>query len=257
MEEKMKNKQPSFIDLLIEAHINLNRQGPGSKEATKQALKFLGQLDQFQQIADLGCGTGGQTMLLAKYLSGKVTGLDIFPVMIDKFNENAKIRNLENRVTGIVGDMNNLPFEKNTFDLIWSEGAIDNIGFEKGLSDWHVFLKKGGFVAVTCPSWLTKEHPEAAKQFWSQAGSNLDTVENNIKIMQDCGYKFISAFALPEECWIDNYFYPRSKEIEKMLKKYNKNETMEKYAKLNKQEIELYLKYKEHYGYVFYIGKVI
>ena len=37
-------------------------------------------------------------------------------------------------VTGIVGSMENLPFRKEEFDLIWSEGAIDSIGFETGLT---------------------------------------------------------------------------------------------------------------------------
>ena len=33
-------------------------------------------------------------------------------------------------------------YQKEEFDLIWSEGAIDNIGFEKGLNYWNGFLKK-------------------------------------------------------------------------------------------------------------------
>lgn len=55
----MENKQPSMIDLLIETHIGLKRQGPGSPEATNKALSFLDNIDQFAQTADLGCGTGG------------------------------------------------------------------------------------------------------------------------------------------------------------------------------------------------------
>ena len=91
-------------------------------------------------------------MLLAQHLSGTITGLDMFPDFIEKFNENAKAHNYENRVKGIVGTMEQLPFQRKSLDLIWSEGAIDGIGFQKGLSHWHDFLKEGGFVAVTCPS---------------------------------------------------------------------------------------------------------
>ncbi len=138
----METKQPSMIDLLIETHIGLKRQGPGSPETVMRALEFLKPLDRFSQIADLGCGTGGQTMLLAQHLSGAITGLDMFPNFIDVFNKNAKNAHYENRVTGIVGSMENLPFEKNSLDLIWSEGAIDSIGFQEGLTHWHGFLKK-------------------------------------------------------------------------------------------------------------------
>ena len=80
---------------------------------------------------------------MAQYLSGTITGLDMFSDFIDKLNENAKSRNLENRVTGITGSMENLPFQKDSLDLIWSEGAIDNIGFREGLLHWHDFLKIG------------------------------------------------------------------------------------------------------------------
>lgn len=105
--------------------------------------------------------------------------------------------------------MENLPFEKNSLDLIWSEGAIDSIGFQEGLTHWHGFLKKGGFVAVTCPSWLTEEHPEEVEKFWSNAGSHLDDVGENTRIMQKCCYQFVASFTLTEECWTENYFIPR------------------------------------------------
>lgn len=253
----MEAARPSMLDLLLETHIGLERQGPGSVEVIEQALEFLKPLDQFSKIADLGCGTGTQTLLLAKYLSGNITGLDIFSNFIDKLNENAKNRNLASRVTGITGSMENLPFQKNSLDLIWSEGAIDNIGFEKGLSHWHDFLKKEGFVAVTCPSWLTKEQPTVVEKFWADAGSRLDSISDNIETMQKCGYQFIASFALPEQCWTENYFIPREKAINNLLEKYAGNETMIEYAAQNQYETELYSKYSQYYGYVFYIGRVI
>lgn len=253
----MENKEPSFLDLLLETHICLERQGPGSPGTVKQALGFMEPLDRFENAADLGCGSGGQTILLAEYLPGKITGLDQFQIFVDKLNENAKNSGLENRVSGVAGDMKDLPFEKNSLDLIWSEGAIDNIGFMTGLSHWRDFLKEGGYVAVTCPSWLTCERPEEAERFWSDAGSRLDPVEKNIQIMQECGYQFIAAFTIPEECWTENYYYPRERAIERLAEKYGHCGTVTEYARLNRQEVDLYLRYKQYYGYVFYIGRAI
>ena len=253
----METKHPSMLDLLIETHIGLERQGPGSSEAIEQALGFLKPLNKFSRIADLGCGTGGQTIHLAQHLPGTITGLDMFADFIEKLNENAKSLNLGNRVTGIVGSMEDLPFKKKSLDLIWSEGAIDNIGFEKGISYWHDFLKKGGFVVVTCPSWLTKEQPAIVEKFWSNAGSCLDCISNNIETMQRCGYQFIASFTLPEQCWTNNYFIPREAAINRLFEKYAGNETMIEYAAQNRYETELYSKYNQHYEYVFYIGRAI
>ena len=254
---ELETKHLSMVDILLETHIGLERQGPGSSEAVEQALGFLKPLNQFSKIADLGCGTGGQTLLLAKYLSGTIIGLDMFSDFIDKLNENARKMKLDNRVTGIIGSMEKLPFQTKSLDLIWSEGAIDNIGFKEGLSHWHGFLKKGGFIAVTCPSWLTEERPNVVERFWNDAGSQLETISDNIKIMQKSGYQFVASFALPQKCWTENYFIPREKAINKLLEKYAGNKIMMEYAEQNRYETELYSKYSQHYGYVFYIGKVI
>ena len=254
---ELETKHLSMVDILLETHIGLERQGPGSSEAVEQSLGFLKPLNQFSKIADLGCGTGGQTLLLAKYLSGTIIGLDMFSDFIDKLNENARKMKLDNRVTGIIGSMEKLPFQTKSLDLIWSEGAIDNIGFKEGLSHWHGFLKKGGFIAVTCPSWLTEERPNVVERFWNDAGSQLETISDNIKIMQKCGYQFVASFALPQKCWTENYFIPREKAINKLLEKYAGNKIMMEYAEQNRYETELYSKYSQHYGYVFYIGKVI
>lgn len=90
-----------------------------------------------------------------------------------------------------------------------------------------------------------------------EAGSHLDTIDHNIAILQNSGYQFIASFALPETCWTDYYFSPRDKAIQRMLTKYANSNTMKEYAEQNQHEVELYMQYKQHYGYVFYIGRAI
>lgn len=253
----MENKQVSMLDLVVETHIGLERQGPGSPEMTMKALSFLDSPDKILRVADLGCGSGGQTMTLAQSITGEIVGVDQLPDFIDVFNDKARELNLQDRVSGTVGSMEALSFQKEELDLIWSEGAIDNIGFEKGLTYWNGFLKKAGYVAVTCPSWLTDEHPAEVAKFWADAGSVLDTVEHNIGVMQKAGYQFVAAFALPEKCWTDNYFIPREKAEKALMEKYAGNRTVAAYLEDEKYEVELYSKYKQHYGYVFYIGRKV
>ena len=252
----MERKEPSFIDLLLDAHINLDRQGPGSIETTERALSFIEGLTEQSKIVDLGCGSGGGTLTIARNMPCAITGLDIFPQFIDAFSWNMNRKGLSDRVKGIVGDMGDLPFEKHSLDLIWSEGAIDNIGFERGISHWRGFLKDGGYVAVTCPSWLTDVKPEAVRKFWEDAGSHLDSVDENIRIMIKHGYRYIASFTLSDECWTENYFAPRSKAVERLTEKYMENDVMKAFMEQNRYEEELFSKYCKHYGYVFYIAKV-
>jgi methylase of polypeptide subunit release factors len=91
----MENTQPSIFDLIVETHIGLKRQGPGSSEVTIKALSFIDNLDKFSRIADLACGTGGQTMVLAQNISGNIIGIDFCLDFINIFNDNAKKLNLQ------------------------------------------------------------------------------------------------------------------------------------------------------------------
>ena len=250
-------KELSIIDLLLETHIGLEREGPGSSEMTIKALSFIENLHEISRVADLGCGSGGQTMVLAQNIAGKIVGVDQFPGFINKLNNNAQKLNLQERVNGIVGSMENLSFQKEEFDLIWSEGAIDNIGFEKGLRYWNGFLKKDGYVVVTCPSWFTDERPAEIEKFWGDAGCQIDTIGKNILIMQKIGYIPVAAFILPEKCWTENYFSPRETAEKALLEKYTGNKTVEAFIENDKYEVGLFSKYKQYYGYVFYIGKKI
>lgn len=137
------------FNLICDFFSNMKRQGPGSPEATLKALSFIDNLNDQSLIADIGCGTGSQTMVLAQHTPGKITGLDLFQGFINIFNHNASQLKLQDRVKGIVGSMDNLPFHNEELDLIWSEGAIYNIGFERGLKEWRKYLKKGGYIAIT------------------------------------------------------------------------------------------------------------
>ena len=124
------------FSLICEYFSAMERQGPGSPEVTIKALSFIDNLNDGSCIADIGCGTGGQTMVLAQHVPGQITGIDLFPAFIDLFNANARKMNLQDRVTGVVASMDKLTFDNEELDLIWSEGAIYNIGFERGLNEW-------------------------------------------------------------------------------------------------------------------------
>jgi len=255
MTEENKSIHEFDLDLICEYFSLIERQGPGSPEATLKALGFIKNLTENSRIADLGCGTGGQTITLAQNTPGQIIGIDLFSVFIDLFNANAKKFNFADRVKGIVGSMHDLPFKSEELDLIWSEGAIYNIGFEKGLSDWRKFLKNGGHIAVSEASWFTEERPEEIDKFWKEAYPGIDTIANKVETMQKTGYIPVAVFILSENCWIENFYKPQILAQERFLKKYTDNKAAEELVKNQRHEAELYEKYKGFYGYAFYVGK--
>jgi len=244
------------LNVIYEYFSNVERQGPGSPEITLKALSFIDGLTEKSKVADIGCGTGGQTMVLAQIIPCEITGVELWPDFINQFNQNAQNKNLHGRMKGIVGNMENLPFQEEDLDLIWSEGAVYNIGFKRGLNEWRKFLKQGGYIAVTENTWFTEERPAEIQEFWQKAYSEIDTIPNKVAQMQKAGYLPIATFVVPESCWT-NYYSIMQKTQASFLKKYNGNKTAEEFVGYQRYEAELYYKYKAYYGYVFYIGKKI
>jgi len=257
MDQEDKSIHDFDYALICDYFSSMERQGPGSPEATVTALGFVENLSEESKIADIGCGTGGQTMVLAEHTRGHIVGVDLFSDFIDRFNQNVRKRNLEDRVVGVVGSMENLPFQPEELDLIWSEGAIYNVGFERGMREWRAFLKTGGYIAVTEASWFTEERPDEIHRFWMEAYPEIDTIGNKICQMQKAGYVPVAAFVLPETCWIEHFYIPQASAQEQFLKKHAGNKTAEDLVRNERREAELYYKYKDFYGYVFYIGKKI
>ncbi|MCP4614462.1 MAG: class I SAM-dependent methyltransferase, partial [Planctomycetes bacterium] len=203
MNDKNKSIHEFDLELIVKYYSTVERQGPGSPEITIKALSFIDNLNGQTLIADIGCGSGGQTMVLAQHAPGNITGIDLFPVFIDIFNANCRKLNLQDRVNGVVCSMENLPFQNEELDLMWSEGAIYNIGFERGLNEWRKFLKTGGYVAVSEASWFTEERPAEIDEFWMDAYPEIDTIPNKVAQMQKAGYIPIATFILPENCWTE------------------------------------------------------
>ncbi|MCW9098085.1 MAG: class I SAM-dependent methyltransferase, partial [Ignavibacteriaceae bacterium] len=67
------------LELIIDLHKNSERQGPGSEKETLKALGFMNlPNDQKLKIADIGCGSGGQTLTLAQKINGQITAVDLY-----------------------------------------------------------------------------------------------------------------------------------------------------------------------------------
>lgn len=257
MSKENKSIHEFDFNLICEYFSGLERQGPGSDENTLKALSFVPLLSQDAQIADLGCGTGAPTMTLAKNSPGQITGIDLFPEFIKLFNKNVRRFNFKHRVKGVTGSMDKLPFRDESLDLIWSEGAIYNIGFVKGLKYWRRFLKKGGYIAVSEASWFTKDQPDEINDSWNETYPEIDTISTKVSQMQMAGFVPVASFIIPEDCWTENFYKPQKQLQEDFLRKHAGNKTAEELVANERREAALYNKYKSYFGYVFYIGKKI
>lgn len=242
--------------LMMHLHRNNKRQGPGSEEATELAIK-LARLDREKcyRMADIGCGTGGGSISLAKVLKGEIIAVDLFEEFLDKLKENIKNETTKATIKTLAASMENLPFEEEEFDIIWSEGAVYNIGFSNGINYWKKFLKPGGILAVSELSWITNNRPKELEDFWNGEYSEMDTTAGKIRILEEAGYKVLGHFILPEDCWLDNYYYPLLDSHKEFIEKFGSYETSKMIVERDIQEVDFYKKYKDYYSYGFYIAE--
>jgi ubiquinone/menaquinone biosynthesis C-methylase UbiE len=246
------------LKLLVDLHIRHERQGPGSENETLKALELTGLSQQSAlKVADIGCGTGASTLLLAEKLDAQITAIDLFPEFLEALESRAKDKNLQGKITTKAAFMDSLPFKDGELDLIWSEGAIYNMGFKKGIKEWRKFLKPSGVLAVSEITWITDSRPKEIEDFWTSEYPEIATASEKIKILEEAGYKTLGHFNLPVSCWSENYYAPLKESFSTFISEQSNSEEAKKLVEFEKQEIALYEKYKEYYSYGFYIATKI
>ena len=244
------------FQLLVDLHKRAKRQGPGGDVETRKAID-LAMLDPSAplKVADIGCGTGASTIQLARLLNAKITAIDFLPEFIEVLKGNAENEGLSKKINPLVCSMENLQFDDEEYDVIWSEGAIYNIGFEKGINDWRRFLKPGGLLVVSEITWTTSDRPSEIQKYWEAEYPEIDTASSKINILEKNGYSPVAYFVLPECCWLENYYRPLQNSFDEFIVRNANNENAQAIVEAEKKEISLYEKFKKHYGYGVYIAR--
>jgi len=240
------------MEVFFEIHSDNPREGPGNYDSTKRAFESLTNLPEKPSILDIGCGPGKQTFDLLKLSNARITAVDNYQPYLDTIQIKIDCDNLGNRLQVINMDMADLDFEKESFDVIWSEGAIYNIGFKNGLLSWMKYLKSSGYIAVTDATWLKENPPQHLLDFWNAAYPAIQSTNDNLITIKKSRYKPVDHIILPESAWWE-YYNPIINKLPYLKQKYASDKKALAVIDDEEKEIELYRKYSEFYGYVFYI----
>lgn len=243
-----------MTDYFIEFYKRLDRQGPGDDKYTEMAFRLLEKLPPNPRILDVGCGTGSQTLALARLAPCQITAVDVYDCLLNKLKEKASKENLKGAIATLNGSMFGLPFAEQQFDLIWSEGSIYIMGFEKGLREWKRFLKPGAYLVASEITWLRKDIPEEILDFWNAAYPEIGTVAQKLSVVEKCGYQPLAHLTLPQYGWQKNYYDLMEAQKQDYLNMYGHvEEARQVVASEMELEMSLYRKYKDYYSYVFYV----
>ncbi|MBN2735202.1 MAG: class I SAM-dependent methyltransferase [Methanomicrobiaceae archaeon] len=249
------------LDLLCSLFEGLPRQGPGDFEHTHKAFRMLSGVPKGAKILDIGCGKGMQTIALAKLCPDcLITAVDIHQPFLDALNENAAAEGFSDRIKTVCASMDDLSFDEGEFDIIWAEGSIFIIGFEKGINYWKKFLKQDGFMMASDLVLFTENPPEELMDFLKICSPDPElcspkimTEDEGAEMANKAGFNVWGTFRLPANVWYDSY-YNYVKENNKLLReKYRDNKEVLGVVEFNEKEMEVHSRYQKEYGYAYFV----
>ena len=244
------------LKLLFDLHGDGERQGPGGEEETRLAVTLSGLRGERElKIADIGCGTGASTLVLARALDAQITAVDFLPGFLDRLEAAARRDGLGARIETLAASMDALPFDEGSLDAIWSEGAIYNIGFETGIQAWRRFLKPGGVLAVSELTWLTAERPAELNDHWAAEYPEVATAGAKLSQLEAHGYVPLGYFPLPRACWLDTYYRPLQGRFESFLDRHDRSAAAQAVVAAEQAEISLYERYADFVSYGYYVAR--
>jgi len=228
----------------------MEKLGPGGNVHTLHVLRFIPK-QQFSVIVDAGCGAGRQTMVLANELGTLVHAVDSYEPFLSDLLRRTKEAEIEHLVQAHCMDMKDIPGVFQNIDLLWSEGAAYNIGFSNALTTWASAINSDSFAVVSELSWLREQVPDAVRVFFLSGYPDMQSIQQNIAVAENAGYKVLTTYTLPKEAWVEGYYdilEPRAKALVD-----HPDPSVRDFAIETVKEIEIFECSEDSYGYVFYV----
>jgi ubiquinone/menaquinone biosynthesis C-methylase UbiE len=207
-------------------------------------------------IADIGCGTGASTLLLAQLLQkSHITAVDFLQDFLDILSKEAESAGVADRISTLARSMDDLPFADEALDVIWSEGAIYNIGFEKGVKYWRRFLKPNGLLVASEITWISDSRPTEIQTHWVKEYPEINLASAKIRVLETHGYSPIGYFVLPQHCWLEQYYRPLQSRFDDFLSRNGNSDAARAIVTAERHEIGLYERNRAHVSYGVYVAR--
>ena len=239
--------------LFFEIFSGLPRQGPGSAASTRRALGLVPDVGPQTRVLDIGCGSGAQTLVLADSSPSRIVAVDNHSPFVDALNREARRLGIADRLEARVADMRHLDFADASFDLIWCEGAIYNVGVEAGLRAWRRLLRPNGHVALTEVSWRKPDPPADCAAFWSREYPAIRDTSALLAAVETCGYESVGHFPLPASAWWGDYYRPLQDNVTAFRIRHRDDPGAQELAAQCQHEIDIWRAHSEFYGYEFLV----
>jgi ubiquinone/menaquinone biosynthesis C-methylase UbiE len=255
MGDDMTEPSPRFMQIFFEVFETLPRQGPGNRASTAQALAQCRELPSSPSVIDLGCGIGGQTLHLAELTPGSIVAVDSHAPSIDRLRARVAEQGLSQRISPVVGNLSNLEQPASSFDLVWSKGALYNIGLGNALGTCHRLLRPGGYLAFTDAVWRNENPPPEVKAIFDSDYPTMGRVPDALALIESRGFSLVDHFTLPDEAWWDEFYTPMQDRIEELRRHYADDEESLAVLGVLAEEPGMYEKFSDYFAYEFFVTR--
>jgi ubiquinone/menaquinone biosynthesis C-methylase UbiE len=198
---------------------------------TRQAFRLLPPLEK-PRLLDIGCGTGVDTLELARISSAEIVALDSDSEALDRLADKAAVAGVSDRISICRCSMTEMDFSPESFDIIWAEGSIAFVGFANGIRNWRMLLKPHGYLGV---------HDE------------VDDLDDKLELVTECGYRLLGHFELASDVWWKEYLAPMARRIAELKDLDGLNNSQVAAIQRAEREIDEYRKTPSRFRSVFLV----
>lgn len=185
----------------------------------RKTIKLLAK-QGVKNVLDVATGTADIPIEINKQLpKAQITGLDLSNQMLEHGRVKVSKKGLNDKITLVQGDSENLPFDTNSFDAVTATFGVRNYeNLEKGLSEMLRVTAEGGYVYVlefSKPTMfpfkqvynfyfkyilpvigkLTSKDPKAYKYLFESVQS-FPCGEDFLAVLRRCGYSEVRCIPL-------------------------------------------------------------
>jgi ubiquinone/menaquinone biosynthesis C-methylase UbiE len=183
------NYNPTGIAIIEKLYGAPGYLSPGGPEATDSLAERI-QLTAQDHVLDAGSGVGGPALRLAQHYGCRVTGLELVESSVEFARNRVADAGMQERVAFQSGDATAMPFEDNTFSVVWSQDAWCHIDDRKTLLDECArVIDPGGTLLFS--DWLFTGEGSAASRteiFDALAAPSLATLEEYCELVDAAGF---------------------------------------------------------------------
>jgi hypothetical protein len=193
-------------------------------------------------------------MHLVEMTHGSIVAIDIHGPNIAKLEVTVKERNLNERVRPLHGDFTSHGQDPGSFHLVWSEGALYNIGIETAMPMCRDLLVPGGYVAFTDAVWRTAHPPAEVIQSFSDYPT-MGSVGDVLEKIEQADLSVIGHFTLPDEAWWDDFYTPMELLLEELRAKYLGDAESMVILDQIAAEPRMHRNHSQSYAYEFFVAQ--